>query len=673
MNINVSSIAILVSFFAGLLVSFLFYFRDKSLKETASWLRYTLLSCRFFIVFILVFLLFSPIFVQTKREVKQPILPVLIDNSKSIQLTDSAFKTTIHHFINDLSKEVSYADLKVLPFSNKIEIGEDFTFDKQGTNIPSVIEQLNESFPNDDISGTLLISDGINTEGIQSYTNDAYPIYTIGVGDSVKEPDAKVKNLYFNNIVFVGNTFSTESQFQFDNLKGVQQEIIVKFDGKEVQRTKYTPKTNNDFFKLKIRVNAKKNGVFPIHVNVRNRELEKFLSNNTLKRFVTVKSKKLKLLVVSDEPHPDVRAIKSAFWGIDHIEIFETTFSKDVSLELINAVLFVGNSSSKNKRRWLDKIKLQNKGFVWFTGTQNVFNNQFFKFIRLDDSNDQVLMKLDPSFSLFKFDEEIKETFENTLPISVPFGQWKFTGDVQRLMLQKINGIETDYPQVVFSDNSVIKYSVFLGSGYWRIGMSNPIAFKNLIRKTVNYVSTKSDNSQFRINVRSEYIDIEEVIIGAEYYNEIGDLDNIGDVSIELIQKDSLVLRSELQRTRDKYRQNIGRLLPGVYSIRAKFKKGNQEITKKTSFFVNALTVEAENLSMNYRFLSELSNNSKGVYFDWKNRDLAIKSLSSSKIFKSISYFELISDLLIKLKWIFYILVVLVSVEWILRKWQGVI
>ena len=673
MNIEVSSIAILVSFCAGLLVSILFYFRDKSLKETASWLRYTLLSCRFFIVFIVVFLLFSPIFVQTKKEVKRPILPVLIDNSKSIQLTDSAFKMTIHHFINDLSKEVSYADLKVLPFSNQIEIGEDFTFDKQGTNIPSVIEELNESFPNENIGGTLLISDGINTEGIQSYTNDAYPIYTIGVGDSVKEPDAKVKNLYFNNIVFVGNTFATESQFQFDNLKGVQQDIVVKFDGKEVQRTKYTPKTNNDFFKFKIKINAKNNGVYPIHVLVRNKEHEKFLSNNTLKRFVTVKSKKLKLLLVSDEPHPDVRAIKSAFWGIDHIELFETTFSKDVSLELINAVLFVGNSSSKNKRRWLDKIKLKNKGFIWFTGTQNVFNNQFFKFIRLDDSNDQVLMKLDPSFSLFKFDEEIKETFENTLPISVPFGQWKFTGDVQRLMLQKINGVETDYSQVVFSDNNVIKYSVFLGSGYWRIGMSNPIAFKNLIRKTVNYVSTTSDNSQFRINVRSEYIDIEEVIIGAEYYNEIGDLDNIGEVSIELIQKDSLVLRSELQRTRDKYRQNIGRLLPGVYSIRVKFKKGNQEITKKTSFFVNALTVEAENLSMNYRFLSELSNNSKGVYFDWKNRDLAIKSLSSSKIFKSISYFELISDLLIKLKWIFYILVVLVSVEWILRKWQGVI
>ena len=105
----------------------------------------------------------------------------------------------------------------------------------------------------------------------------------------------------------------------------------------------------------------------------------------------------------------------------------------------------------------------------------------------------------------------------------------------------------------------------------------------------------------------------------------------------------------------------------------SKFKKGNKEIIKKNSFIVNELTVEAENLSMNYHFLSELSKGSEGVYYDWRDRDLAIMSLSSSKIFKSISYFELIFDLLIKFKWIFFILVGLITVEWILRKWQGVI
>ena len=207
MSIKVSSIAILVSFFVALLVSVLFYFKDKSLKETASWLRYFLTTCRFLIVFVVVFLMFSPIFVQTKKENKKPILPILIDNTKSIQLSDTTFKTDVFDFIEAVSEEINVAEVKLLPFSNKIELDFDLTFDKQGTNIPSVIDELDENFPNDNIGGALLISDGINTEGEQVYINDKYPIYTIGVGDSVKEPDAKVKNLYFNNIVFRVWTF----------------------------------------------------------------------------------------------------------------------------------------------------------------------------------------------------------------------------------------------------------------------------------------------------------------------------------------------------------------------------------------------------------------------------------------------------------------------------------
>tara|TARA_Y100000766_G_scaffold270516_1_gene268516 strand:+ start:799 stop:2820 length:2022 start_codon:yes stop_codon:yes gene_type:complete len=672
-NIEVSSVAVLVSVFAALLVSFFFYFRDESFKESASWIKYTISACRFFIVFILVFLLFSPFLTLTKKEIKRPIFPILVDNTKSIDLADSSFKNNIGNFISKISEEINRADVKVLSFSDHIEIGKDFTFDNQGTNISKSINQLNESFLNENIGAALLISDGINTEGLSLYKNLIYPIFTLGIGDSVKEPDAKIKKMYFNNIVFVNNIFVVESQFQFDNLIGIPQEIVMKFDGKKVGRVKYVPKSNNDFFKLNFKVQAKSGGVFPIDIDVKNQKDEQFLGNNSLRRFITVKSKKLKILIVSDEPHPDVRAIKTAFWGVDDIEILETSFSKKVSLELVNVVLLIGNSSTTNKRNWLNLIKKKKKGFIWFTGTQSAYNNEFFKFIRLDQSNDEIMMKSNPSFSLFKVQNEIKEAFENSTPISVPFGQWKFKGDVQSLMLQKIKNVQTDYSQIVFSDSDEINYSIYLGSGYWRIAMRSPDAFHKLLRKTVDFVSTKADNSQFRIKILSEFTDMEEVIIGAEFYNKLGELDNIGDITVSLIQNDSLILNSELQKTRKKYRYNFGRLLPGAYVIKAKYKNGNKEIIKKSSFIVNKISVEAENLYLNYEFLSGLSDNSGGEYFDWKNRGLVIKTLNSSKLFRNISYFELVYDLLLKYKWIFYILISLVTIEWILRKWQGVI
>ena len=152
-----------------------------------------------------------------------------------------------------------------------------------------------------------------------------------------------------------------------------------------------------------------------------------------------------------------------------------------------------------------------------------------------------------------------------------------------------------------------------------------------VIRKDIVYIL----QDKF-LRMDFEIIDTEEIIIGAEFYNEIGDLDNVGDVIIELIQKDSLVFKSELQRTSSKYRQNIGRWSPGVYSVRAKFKKGNKEITKTNSFFVNELTVEAENLSMNYSFLSELSNNSGATYVSPFVGRLDDQSVAGLEVVRSI-------------------------------------
>ena len=100
---------------------------------------------------------------QTKKETKQSILSVLVDNTKSIHLADSSLKTTVNDFIGKLSKSVKRADVKVLSFSNQIEIKKEFTFDKQGTNISKAFHELGESFLNENIGAALLISDGINT------------------------------------------------------------------------------------------------------------------------------------------------------------------------------------------------------------------------------------------------------------------------------------------------------------------------------------------------------------------------------------------------------------------------------------------------------------------------------------------------------------------------------
>lgn len=671
MNIEVSSIAVVISFCAGILGSGIFYFREKSLKEAASWIRITLFTCRFFVVFILFFLLFKPITVQVREELKKPIFPVLVDNSKSISLGDSLFTYEINQFLSSLESSLPNVELKVLPFSKKIEVGAGLSLDKQGSDILACIKELNDNFSNENLGGVILISDGICTEGQNDLINDDFPLYCLGVGDSTVTPDATVKELFFNDFVFEGNEFAIESNLNFKNLKGFQQHIEIQFRGEVVFESLYIPKSNDDFHKLKCLINASKGGEAAVSVLVKNTSGEFNKKNNYLTRFVSVKEKKINLLVVTGGTHPDVRFVKSAFWGQENVEIETASFDEDVDLKLNSAVVFVGNSSSQNKKRWLKKVIENNKGFLWLTGTNGGFDNEFFKFIRLDESNDQVLLKASSSFSLFKLNEETKLNLQKDLPIDVPFGKWNFKGEVQSLMIQEVNGVLTNYPQIVFSSNSNLNYSVFIGENYWRLGLKSGKELKQLIRKSIDYVSTKADNSRFRLKMNSEFLDNEEVEISAEFYNKVNELDNIGKVSFVLMRNDSNILNSELQKTKKKYRLNLGELPSGVYNLKATLLRSNQSIIKQKRFVVNELKIESENLTMNSEFLNSISDRSKGEFWIWKERSNLLDLLNSSKRFKSVSYFESITDLLLKHKWVFYILILIVIIEWGIRKWQG--
>ncbi len=674
MNIETSSLAVLISFFAGLIVSVLFYLRDKSLKESARWIKFTLIACRFFVVAILTFILSHPLTIQVKEEVKKPLLPILIDNSNSILIGDSSFVNEIKSFLDFLEKSIyNNVELIVLPFSTNLEIGEEVTFKEQGTDILKCLDELNDNYSNENIGGAIIISDGINTEGQSELLIEDYPIYCLGVGDSVVKPDAKIKELFFNDFVFVGNEFIIESHLNFINLKDIQQNIVVLFEDKEVFNRSFTPQSNNSFHKIKCSIKGNKGGEASIKIFVKNQIKEVNIKNNYISRFINIKEKKINILIVSDSPHPDIRFLKSAFFGVKNVNIETVNFESDIDLKLKSVVVFIGNSSVENKNRWLGNIKSFKKGFLWFTGTYGGFNNQFFEFIRLDESNDKILMKLSSSFSLFKLEENTKLGLQKDLPIDVPFGKWNFKGEVQSLMLQEINGLLTNYPQIVFSSNSDLNYSIFIGENYWRLGLRNSSELKRFLRKTIDYVSTKTDNSRFRLKMKSEFSDNDEIIIQAEFYNKVNELDNLGDVSFELWKKDSLVTSSKFQKTQSKYRFNLGELSNGIYNVKTTLKRGNESIIKQKKFVVNELKIESEDLTMNSKFLNSIAKKSNGKFFLWKNRLELVSKLSTSENFKSISYFESITNLLIKNKWVFYIFITIITIEWGIRKWQGAI
>ncbi len=673
MNIESSVLAVLTSVIVGISAATIFYFKDKKIKEAAQGIRIILFMCRFFIVSILIFFLFAPLSVSKKETIQDPIFPVLIDNSRSISLMDSAFSNEFSLFENQLKKTLNGVDIKMLPFSSRINIGDSLTFNRQGTNLSATLNGLDDLFPSSNIGGALLISDGILTQGEMNIPTKEYPFYTIGVGDSSSFPDAKVKKAFHNDVVYLKNEFSVESVLSFEACEGQPQLIQLKFQGDVVDERTYTPTKMKDFFKFKSLISAKEKGVYPLEVTVSNTQKEQSIDNNKLIHFIKVKEKKQKILMVYDFPHPDVRLTKTALFGLSHLEVVSTNFTdrlKDCAE--YNAVIMIGNATkNEDVKYWLEKIKTSKTGFIWVTGSKGSFNNEFVKFVRLDNSNDDVGLWLPNQFSLFKRTDGIKTLLEGNQRVNMPFGKWVIQGESTSLAKQTINGVQTDYDAIAFSHHQGVSFCMFLGEGYWRYGLRGEKIMSSLLHKAIDFVSVHIDNSKLKINGFDEFLQGEDVSFEAIYRNQSNELDNSGELKSILIRNDSIVEQSNFLKTDSAYRINFGLLIPGVYKVKVEIEKGGQQLKREKRFIVKEIKVESEHLSSNFERLRLISD--KGTFNLWKDRDQTLSDLLESNRFKSITYVESITDLLLKHSWMLYFLIGLISIEWLIRKWQGTI
>ena len=87
-------------------------------------------------------------------------------------------------------------------------------------------------------------------------------------------------------------------------------------------------------------------------------------------------------------------------------------------------------------------------------------------------------------------------------------------------------------------------------------------------------------------------------------------------------------------------------------------------------FSVKKLEIENANLTADHNLLREVSRRSGGKFYRFDDTDSLLDDLESSTL-QSIIYSSENYLAVINMKWIFFILVLLFSVEWGLRKFFG--
>ena len=124
-------------------------------------------------------------------------------------------------------------------------------------------------------------------------------------------------------------------------------------------------------------------------------------------------------------------------------------------------------------------------------------------------------------------------------------------------------------------------------------------------------------------------------------------------------------------RTIDAYLLNAGNLKPSSYEYFAKTVYNNKNYTQKGLFEVKALLQEFSITTANHNILFNLANSSNGKVFypnEWEELKNEILNLPN---INTLAYTESNTKNIIHNKWLFFVIIVLLSAEWFYRKYLG--
>jgi hypothetical protein len=230
---------------------------------------------------------------------------------------------------------------------------------------------------------------------------------------------------------------------------------------------------------------------------------------------------------------------------------------------------------------------------------------------------------------------------------------------------------------LVFFQNNGKKSAVFAAEGIWKWRMQdflkneNHQAFDELINKTVQFLSVKEDKSKFRIFTQNNYFENEEIQFNAELYNDSYELVNDPEIKINLFSENGEQYNFVFNRTSTSYILNAGILPAGFYNYKATVKLGTKDYKETGKFQINRLLLEANNTVANHQLLQNISQKFGGKLFYPQDMEKVAKVINANEDIASIIYEENDLKELISLKWIFFVLLTLLSLEWFLRKRNG--
>jgi len=656
-------------------------------------LNHALAALRFAVVSFLCYLLLAPFIKATTTHTEQPIVVLAVDNSQSVELFTpkkvlSQATSGLAALSNALRNKGFTVETRTLtPTPARPARPDSIRFGATSTDLDQLLSGTREAYDGRNLAGVVLLSDGLVNQGRSpAYSEFNFPIYSLAVGDTVSKKDLRLTGLTYNRVAFSGNKFPVEAEIGFEGYAGGAATVELREGSRLLDSRRVGLPGGRRRARATFQITAPAPGKRRYEVRVVPQPGEFTALNNARTAFVEIVKGKLRVLLAGAAPHPDLKALRAAILANDNFDltlalpgVAPLRADTDFDVAILHQLPAQGGLGNE----LLAQVKAKRTPALYIIGAQSdlAAYNQLGTGLTIQPrgaQTDEVTPLPNPGFARFATDEESARRFAAYPPAPVPFGELRLGAGAEAALWQQVGRLPTQKPLLVFGGPAERRQATLLTDGGWQWRLSEavehddrPEAYDRLIIRTLQFLTQNANKKRLDVYPSQESFGTQDdVTLGAETYNAVFERLYNQKIDLTLTDEQKHTRRFSFANADDGSPLRLGPLPAGLYRYQARATLGGQAQQDAGELLVQSQPLEALESKADHNLLAQLSRRSGSRLYYPAQFEKLTQDILKAEYKPVISSEEDLKDL-INLKWIFFVILAFLTVEWAVRKYSG--
>jgi hypothetical protein len=243
-------------------------------------------------------------------------------------------------------------------------------------------------------------------------------------------------------------------------------------------------------------------------------------------------------------------------------------------------------------------------------------------------------------------------------------------------LYQNINGIQTKTPLLATVNEESHKFATLFGEGFWKWRAANFLQtnsfeeFDGFVGNLVSFLASNKKRNRLEVRADNLYTANSTINISAFYLDNTYKFDPRASLEITLKNEATKkVLKFPFSLLNNSYQVAIENLASGLYSYTVTVL--GQNLTKSGQFVISEYQMEEQFTRANVEKLKKLALNSGGKVYYHNQVETLLQDLSQNESFYTIQKASKKEQEMLDWRWMLFVIIGLLTMEWFVRKYIG--